>query len=91
MSRGLHEGLTRSGDAGFSLFVREELIMSAVYVDDTRDVEGRRVDLLVDEAERAAVLPASERPAWASRCYARRFHDTVMQADEGCDFEFLHR
>jgi dihydroxy-acid dehydratase len=56
------------------------------------DVEGRRIDLLVDEAElsrRSMALPVSERPAWASRGYARLFHDSVTQADEGCDFDFM--
>ncbi|ACL55495.1 IlvD/Edd family dehydratase [Methylobacterium nodulans] len=56
------------------------------------DVAGRRIDLLVDEAElarRAAALPAPPRPAWAERGYARLFHDTVTQADEGCDFDFM--
>ncbi|MFE1600647.1 IlvD/Edd family dehydratase [Methylobacterium sp. ID0610] len=56
------------------------------------DVAGRRIDLLVDEAElarRAAALPAPSRPDWAARGYARLFHDTVTQADEGCDFDFM--
>ncbi|WP_207768191.1 dihydroxy-acid dehydratase, partial [Methylobacterium frigidaeris] len=58
------------------------------------DVEGRRIDLLVDEAElaaRAAALTLPERPAWAARGYARLFHDTVTQADQGCDFDFMRR
>ncbi|WP_018262288.1 IlvD/Edd family dehydratase [Methylobacterium sp. WSM2598] len=56
------------------------------------DVAGRRIDLLVDEAElarRQAALPEAPRPAWARRGYARLFHDTVTQADEGCDFAFM--
>jgi dihydroxy-acid dehydratase len=56
------------------------------------DVPARRIDLLVDEAElaaRAAALPAPVRPDWAARGYARLFHDSVMQADEGCDFDFM--
>ncbi|TGD96328.1 IlvD/Edd family dehydratase [Methylobacterium nonmethylotrophicum] len=58
------------------------------------DVAGRRIDLLVDEAElarRAESLKAPERPDWAARGYARLFHDTVTQADEGCDFDFMRR
>ncbi|UHC20049.1 dihydroxy-acid dehydratase (plasmid) [Methylobacterium currus] len=58
------------------------------------DVEGRRIDLLVEEAElaaRAAALTPPERPDWAARGYARLFHDTVTQADEGCDFDFMRR
>jgi dihydroxy-acid dehydratase len=56
------------------------------------DVAGRRLELLVDAAElarRRALLsdhPASSAP---SRGYARLFHQTVLQADEGCDFDFL--
>jgi dihydroxy-acid dehydratase len=56
------------------------------------DVEARRIDLLVEDAElarRAEALPPVERPAWAARGYARLFHDTVTQADEGCDFDFM--
>ncbi|MFH6786902.1 MULTISPECIES: IlvD/Edd family dehydratase [Methylobacterium] len=58
------------------------------------DVAGRRIDLLVDEAElaaRSAALEAPARPDWASRGYARLFHDTVTQADQGCDFDFMRR
>ncbi len=56
------------------------------------DVPARRIDLLVDEAElarRNAALPAVERPQWADRGYARLFYDSVTQADEGCDFDFM--
>jgi dihydroxy-acid dehydratase len=56
------------------------------------DVAGRRIDLLVDDAElerrRAALEPAPE-PGWAERGYARLFKETVLQADEGCDFDFM--
>ncbi|RVD40359.1 dihydroxy-acid dehydratase [Mesorhizobium sp. M4B.F.Ca.ET.215.01.1.1] len=54
------------------------------------DVPARRIDMLVDDAElarRAAIArPAVERPA---RGYARLYHDHVLQADQGCDFDFL--
>jgi dihydroxy-acid dehydratase len=55
------------------------------------DVPGRRIDLLVPEAElaaRAAALPphGTVQPA---RGYARLFQQHVTQADEGCDFDFL--
>jgi dihydroxy-acid dehydratase len=53
-------------------------------------VKERRVDLLVDEAElarRRAAMPA--RPALAERGYARLYQEHVMQADAGCDFDFL--
>lgn len=53
-------------------------------------VKERRVDLLVDDAElarRRAELP--ERPPLAQRGYAKLYQDHVMQASEGCDFDFL--
>jgi dihydroxy-acid dehydratase len=57
------------------------------------DVAGRRIDLLVDEAAlkaRAAEMTAPLHPEWdASRGYAKLFLDSVLQADEGCDFSFL--
>ena len=56
------------------------------------DVAARRIDLLVDDAElerRRAALPTEAKPDWARRGYARLFHDSLMQADEGCDFDFM--
>lgn len=56
------------------------------------DTAGRRIDVLVEAVEweaRAAALKPATRPDWAARGYARLFHDTVLQADEGCDFDFL--
>ncbi len=56
------------------------------------DVEARQIELLVDTAEldaRRAALPPLTTPDWARRGYARLFHETVLQADEGCDFDFL--
>jgi dihydroxy-acid dehydratase len=59
------------------------------------DVEGRRIELLIDEAElqrRLAALeqspPHRETP---HRGYAKLFEDSVLQADQGCDFDFLLR
>jgi dihydroxy-acid dehydratase len=54
------------------------------------DVEKRRIDLLVDDAEldRRAGEFSPPRPA-PRRGYAKLFHDTVLQADRGCDFDFL--
>jgi dihydroxy-acid dehydratase len=55
------------------------------------DVGARRLDLHVSDAELA-----SRRAAWtprarpASRGYERLFGDHVTQANEGCDFDFLH-
>jgi dihydroxy-acid dehydratase len=55
------------------------------------DVAKRSIDLLVDAAElekrRAALkLPKAD---WAKRGYAHLFHETILQADEGCDFDFM--
>jgi dihydroxy-acid dehydratase len=59
------------------------------------NVEARRIDLLLSDAEIEARLadwrklpPHREPPA---RGYARLFHDHILQADQGCDFDFLLR
>jgi dihydroxy-acid dehydratase len=58
------------------------------------DVAKRSIDLLVDDAElekrRAALKPAAT-PDWAVRGYAHLFHETILQADDGCDFDFMRR
>jgi dihydroxy-acid dehydratase len=59
------------------------------------DVDARRIDLLVDDAELRERLAAwkalpPRRPA-AGRGYAKLFETSVMQADQGCDFDFLLR
>jgi dihydroxy-acid dehydratase len=52
-------------------------------------VARRRLDLLVDEREVARRL-AEQIPASApTRGYAALFHRSVLQAPEGCDFDFL--
>ncbi len=54
------------------------------------DTAGRRLDLLVEAAElarRRVGLPAPVTGAGA-RGYARLFPDHVMQAEDGCDFDF---
>jgi dihydroxy-acid dehydratase len=54
------------------------------------DVQSRRLDLLVDEAELGR-----RRDAWTpprkkdERGYRRLYEDRVMQANHGCDFDFL--
>ena len=59
------------------------------------DVAARRIDLLVDDAElvrRQAAFRehgASGAAPVPDRGYAALFHRTVLQADEGCDFDFL--
>jgi dihydroxy-acid dehydratase len=54
------------------------------------DVAGRRIDLLVSEAELAARAEQAGPPLpEPARGYARLFAQHVMQADQGCDFDFL--
>ena len=56
------------------------------------DVSKRSIDLLVEATEleqrRAALAPAAQ-PERASRGYAPLFNETILQADEGCDFDFM--
>jgi dihydroxy-acid dehydratase len=53
-------------------------------------VANRKIDLLVDDAElgrrRQALKPPAPPP---KRGYARLYAQHVLQADEGCDFDFL--
>jgi dihydroxy-acid dehydratase len=55
-------------------------------------VKERTLDLLVDDAElakrRAALKPPAEK---GHRGYDKLFRESVMQAPDGCDFEFLVR
>jgi dihydroxy-acid dehydratase len=63
------------------------------------DVEARRIDLLIDESEFAKRLTAwqaghasaasSSHRVIPTRGYARLFEDHILQADQGCDFDFL--
>jgi dihydroxy-acid dehydratase len=57
------------------------------------DVPNRRIELMVDAAElaRRRSAPAATTGAAAApeRGYAALFHRSVLQADEGCDFDFL--
>jgi len=58
------------------------------------DVGQRSIDLLVDDAElarRRAALQQAVTPEWAERGYAHLFHETILQADDGCDFDFMRR
>ncbi|MGJ4953568.1 IlvD/Edd family dehydratase [Bradyrhizobium sp. HKCCYLS20291] len=58
------------------------------------DVAKRSIDLLVDDAElakRRAALQQTMTPEWAERGYAHLFHETILQADDGCDFDFMRR
>ena len=57
------------------------------------DVEARRIELLIDPAELERRLSAwkhSPKPHQIpARGYARLFQQSVLQADQGCDFDFL--
>jgi dihydroxy-acid dehydratase len=56
------------------------------------DVPARRIELLVDDAElqkRQAALAKQPQPEPPKRGYAKLFSQTILQADEGCDFDFL--
>ncbi|OFW12115.1 MAG: dihydroxy-acid dehydratase [Acidobacteria bacterium RIFCSPLOWO2_02_FULL_67_36] len=53
------------------------------------DTAGRRLDLLVDQSEMARRRAAFRRPPLPPRGYARLHAEHVLQADRGCDFDFL--
>ncbi|MDP9173164.1 MAG: dihydroxy-acid dehydratase [Planctomycetota bacterium] len=59
------------------------------------DVEARRIELLIDDAEMQSRLAAWKnlppQREMATRGYARLFEESVLQADQGCDFDFLLR
>ena len=52
-------------------------------------VKERRIDVMVDTAELAR-RPAPA-PATPERGYARLYSEQILQADYGCDFDFLRR
>jgi len=54
------------------------------------DVEARRIDLMIDDAEMAARKAAwVAPPAKFSRGYGALYLKHIQQADQGCDFDFL--
>ena len=55
-------------------------------------VAERRIDLLVDDAElerRRQEVDVKAHAVRPARGYSKLYADTVLQADEGCDFDFL--
>ncbi|HSG74533.1 MAG TPA: IlvD/Edd family dehydratase [Burkholderiales bacterium] len=55
-------------------------------------VKARRIDLAVPEAELAKRKAAWQPPAaMPARGYARLYMDHVLQAEHGCDFDFLRK
>ncbi len=58
----------------------------------TLDVAARSIELLIDGQEfQARLSKLQPRLPIAARGYARLFEDCVLQADQGCDFNFLLR
>jgi dihydroxyacid dehydratase/phosphogluconate dehydratase len=55
------------------------------------DVEARRLELLVSEEELAERRLDWRQPAKAERGYVRLYQEHVLQADEGCDLDFLRK
>jgi dihydroxy-acid dehydratase len=56
------------------------------------DVPARRIQLLVDDAEldrRRRLYRPPAPPPGSERGYAALFQRTVLEADEGCDFDFM--
>jgi dihydroxy-acid dehydratase len=56
------------------------------------DVPARRIELLVDDAEidrRKQAAKPFVPPEGSDRGYAKLFQQTVLQADEGCDFDYM--
>jgi dihydroxy-acid dehydratase len=54
-------------------------------------VKERRIDVLVDPAELARRAAQNPRPSTPARGYRRLYAEHVLQADRGCDFDFLLR
>jgi dihydroxy-acid dehydratase len=52
-------------------------------------VSERRLDLLVEDDELAARAARHQREPVPPRGYAKLYHDHVLAADRGCDFDFL--
>jgi dihydroxy-acid dehydratase len=53
------------------------------------DFAGRKLDLLVDDEELARRRAGLRLPQVPERGYARLFAEHVLQANRGCDFDFL--
>ena len=52
-------------------------------------VSEKRIELMVDDAEIARRLESHQSPELQNRGYRGLYSRTVLQADEGCDFDFL--
>ena len=52
-------------------------------------VRDRRLDLMVAETELAKRREGFKTPQLPERGYARLYNEHILQADAGCDFDFL--
>jgi dehydratase ilvD1 len=78
--------VTPESDAGGTLALVKEGDMIAF------DGPNRSLDLLVDEAElarRRDAWVAARKPSQFTRGWYKLYIDTVNQADQGCDLDFL--
>jgi dihydroxy-acid dehydratase len=55
------------------------------------DVDARRLELLVDDEELERRKVNWDPPTLAERGYIRLYQEHVLQADRGCDFDFLRK
>jgi dihydroxy-acid dehydratase len=67
--------------------------LSLVRTGDTieLDASAGRLELLVEPAELERRRSGWSAPTGPARGYGQLFHEHVLQADEGCDFDFLRR
>jgi dihydroxy-acid dehydratase len=65
--------------------------LALVQSGDTIEIslEDRRLDLLVDEAELEQRRASLHPPRFETRGYTRLYQEHVLQADAGCDLDFL--
>jgi dihydroxyacid dehydratase/phosphogluconate dehydratase len=55
------------------------------------DVEARSLELLISEEELAERRSEWRQPPKAERGYVRMYQEHVLQADQGCDLDFLRK
>jgi L-arabonate dehydrase len=55
------------------------------------DVDARRLQLMIDDEELECRLVLWEPPTLVERGYTRLYQEHVLQADKGCDLDFLRK
>ena len=55
------------------------------------DVDARRLQLMIDDEELERRREHWEPLTLAERGYTRLYQEHVLQADKGCDFDFLRK